>query len=204
MTGRWRAMTAGDLPLVERIAEVVHPDYPESGEVPAERLSLFPAGCLIAENGQGAVLGYAVSHPGRLGRPPALDSLLGRISPDADCLYLHDVALLPEARGLGLGESLVDLLRALGCPVRLPPAGADGGQPLDILLETPGLLRLFGRWNASRQAGLLWRRRRLHDLGSLTANHIALRRGCFCQGTAIAVQRCDADPTGAHRAEAVL
>ena len=80
MTGRWRVMTAGDLPLVERIAEVVHPDYPESGDVPAERLSLFPAGCLIAENGQGDVLGYAVSHPGRLGRPPALDSLLGRTS----------------------------------------------------------------------------------------------------------------------------
>jgi GNAT superfamily N-acetyltransferase len=120
MTGRWRVMTAGDLPLVERIAEIVHPDYPESGDVPAERLSLFPAGCLIAEDGQGDVLGYAVSHPGRLGRPPALDSLLGRMSPDADCLYLHDVALLPEARGLGLGELLVDLLRALGARSGFP------------------------------------------------------------------------------------
>jgi GNAT superfamily N-acetyltransferase len=107
-------MTADDLPVIERIAEIVHPDYPESGEVPAERLALFPAGCLIAESAEGTVLGYAVSHPGLLGRPPALDSLLGRISPDADCLYLHDVALLPGARGLGFGESLVDLLRALG------------------------------------------------------------------------------------------
>jgi GNAT superfamily N-acetyltransferase len=120
MTGRWRPMVVADLPVVERVAEVVHPGYPESGAVPAERLSLFPAGCLIAENGQGAVLGYAVSHPGQLGRPPALDSLLGRISPDADCLYLHDVALLPEARGLGLGESLVDLLRALAARSGFP------------------------------------------------------------------------------------
>jgi GNAT superfamily N-acetyltransferase len=79
--------------------------------VPAERLALFPAGCLIAEGAPGEVLGYAVSHPGR---PPALDSRLGELPSDADCLYLHDVALLPEARGLGLGESLVDLLRALG------------------------------------------------------------------------------------------
>ena len=114
MTGRWRPMTASDLAAVERIAEIVHPAYPESEEVPAERLAMFPSGCLIAEGAPGEVLGYAVSHPGRLGRPPALDSRLGELPSDADCLYLHDVALLPEARGLGLGESLVDLLRALG------------------------------------------------------------------------------------------
>ena len=107
-------MMAADLTFVERIAEIVHPAYPESEEVPAERLALFPAGCLIAEGTPGEVLGYAVSHPGRLGRPPALDSRLGELPSGADCLYLHDVALLPEARGLGLGESLVDLLRALG------------------------------------------------------------------------------------------
>src|SRR5690348_12245337 len=113
MTGHWRPMMAADLAAVERVAEIVHPLYPESEEVPRERLSLFPAGCLIAERAPGEVLGYAVSHPGLLGRPPALDSRLGELPADADCLYLHDVALLPEARGLGLGESLVGLLRAL-------------------------------------------------------------------------------------------
>jgi GNAT superfamily N-acetyltransferase len=113
MTAHWRSMVAADLVAVERIAEIVHPAYPESEEVPMERLALFPAGCLIAESPVGAVLGYAVSHPSRLGRPPALDSRLGVLPADADCLYLHDVALLPEARGLGLGDSLVVLLRAL-------------------------------------------------------------------------------------------
>ena len=157
MTGHWRPMMAADLAAVERIAEIVHPAYPESEEVPAERLALFPAGCLIAEGALGEVLGYAVSHPGRLGRPPALDSRLGELPSDADCLYLHDVALLPEARGLGLGELLVDLLRALGIRSGFKVTGADGGQPLDILLETPGLFRLFRRWNIGRQAGLLWR-----------------------------------------------
>jgi GNAT superfamily N-acetyltransferase len=113
MTGHWRPMSVADLAAVEHVAAIVHPAYPESEEVPAERLILFPAGCLIAERAPDAVLGYAVSHPGRLGRPPALDSRLGELPPDADCLYLHDVALLPEARGLGLGWSLVDQLRAL-------------------------------------------------------------------------------------------
>jgi GNAT superfamily N-acetyltransferase len=113
MTGHWRPMVASDLAAVERIAEIVHPAYPESEEVPAERLALFPAGCLIAGGARDEAIGYAVTHPGRLGRPPALDSRLGELASDADCLYLHDVALLPEARGLGLGESLVGLLRAL-------------------------------------------------------------------------------------------
>ena len=49
MTGHWRPMRAANLAAVERIAEIVHPAYPESEEVPAERLTLFPAGCLIAE-----------------------------------------------------------------------------------------------------------------------------------------------------------
>jgi GNAT superfamily N-acetyltransferase len=120
MTAHWRPMVAADLAAVERIAEIVHPVYPESEEVPIERLALFPAGCLIAEATMGGVLGYAVSHPGRLGRPPALDSRLGVLPADADCLYLHDVALLPEVRGLGLGESLVVLLRSLAARSRLP------------------------------------------------------------------------------------
>jgi GNAT superfamily N-acetyltransferase len=120
MRALWRQMTVADLPLVERIAEIVHPAYPESAEVPTERLALFPAGCLVAEDGAGAALGYAVSHPSRLGRPPALDSRLGGLPRDADCLYLHDVALLPEARGLGLGEALIVLLRDLARRQGLP------------------------------------------------------------------------------------
>ncbi len=111
-------MTAADLQQVEAIAERVHPLYPESGAVPAERLRLFPAGCLMAEEAGGAALGYLLSHPWLIGRAPALDSLLDTLPERADCLYLHDVALLPEARGSGLGAQavgrLLDLARARG------------------------------------------------------------------------------------------
>lgn len=102
-------MRAEDLPDVERISAIVHPNYPERDEVPVERLRLFPAGCLIASV-QGATVGYTVSHPGVVGRPPALDTLLGTLPTDADCLYIHDVALLPEARGLRLGEAVIAIL----------------------------------------------------------------------------------------------
>ena len=113
----WRPMHAGDLPDVERISEIVHPLYPEREAVPVERLRLFPAGCLIAAR-NGTAIGYAIAHPAVVGHPPALDTLLGALPGHADCLYIHDVALLPEARGLHLGSAviaiLVDVTRSLG------------------------------------------------------------------------------------------
>jgi len=105
-------MEPGDLDAVMRIAESVHPDYPEERAVFAERLALFPAGCWMAIAG-GDPVGYAVMHPGRIGAPPQLDSPLGALPERADCLYLHDVALLDRARGMGLGASALDRAHAL-------------------------------------------------------------------------------------------
>ncbi len=108
----WRPMHAGDLPDVERISAIVHPRYPEREAVPVERLRLFPAGCLIAPRG-GTTIGYAITHPGIIGRPPALDTLLGALPDGADCLYIHDVALLPDARGLRLGAAAAAILASV-------------------------------------------------------------------------------------------
>ncbi len=112
MSVRWRAMTAADLDAVLAVADVVHPDYPEERAVFAERLALFPDGCRLADR-DGRVLGYGVIHPGRLGAPPPLDAPLGRLPPQADCLYLHDIALLPDTRGLGLGGAVLAYAHAL-------------------------------------------------------------------------------------------
>lgn len=107
----WRAMQEKDLPAVQAIAEVVHPDYPESPEVFAERLSLFADGCRVAVDVQDVVQGYSITHPATLGQPPALDSLLHQLPSQADCLYLHDVALTAATRQFGLGAQLVALIR---------------------------------------------------------------------------------------------
>jgi len=114
----WRPMAEADIDAVERIAGLIHPSFHERPEVFVERLVLFPAGSLIAEAADGPV-GYAVAHPWALGRPPALDSLLGAIPPDADCLYLHDVAILPAARGQKLTERLVERLHQLAAGLGL-------------------------------------------------------------------------------------
>ncbi|MDF1586785.1 GNAT family N-acetyltransferase [Marinimicrococcus flavescens] len=120
MKARWRAMRTEDLAAVEQIALIVHPDYPEDIAIPRERLALFPQGCRVARDEAGAIIGYAVAHPGLLGAPPPLDSLLGALPAAPDCLYLHDVALLPAARGAGLGAALVAELHEVAAGHRLP------------------------------------------------------------------------------------
>ncbi|WP_247892871.1 GNAT family N-acetyltransferase [Azospirillum baldaniorum] len=117
MNAGWRAMESADLDRVMAIAEVVHPDYPEDRAVFAERLALYPDGCAMAEafgaEAAGPCIGYIVMHPGRLGVPPPLDSPLGALPEVPDCLYLHDVALLPAARGQGLGVAALERMNAL-------------------------------------------------------------------------------------------
>ncbi len=102
-------MTVADLAAVEAIAEAVHVDFPEDAAVVAERLALFPDGCRIAEDDAGP-LGYCVAHPWRLEQVPPLDTLLGAIPADADCFYIHDVAILPRGRRGGLGSTLCAML----------------------------------------------------------------------------------------------
>jgi GNAT superfamily N-acetyltransferase len=118
----WRTLSVSDIEGVLRVADEIHPDLPEGGRVFTERARLFPEGCLVlAEEGDGggAVCGYAISHPVRRGQPPALDSLLGEIAPDADQYYIHDVAVLPRWRGRGLAAECVGRLLAVAgrcCP----------------------------------------------------------------------------------------
>ncbi len=94
----WRPLEARDLLLVQEIADRIHPGLPESPAVFAEKVSLFPAGCLALESG-GAVVGYGIAHAWRLDRVPPLDRLLVALPDDPEVLYIHDVAILPQARG---------------------------------------------------------------------------------------------------------
>ncbi|MGE7472812.1 GNAT family N-acetyltransferase [Bosea sp. NPDC003192] len=105
----WRPMLAADLPAVMAVAAQVHPDYPEGEAVFTERLALHPAGCLVLAGAQGFG-GYVLSHPWLLGQVPALDSLLGALPDDADAYYIHDLALLPSARGGGAASDCVNRL----------------------------------------------------------------------------------------------
>lgn len=107
----WRQMQPQDLDAVMHIAARVHPHFPEARAVLANKLSLHPGGALVLESGQGPA-GYCFAHPWHCTEPPPLDTLLGAIPVGADALYLHDLALLPEAHGAGAGAAAVTLLLA--------------------------------------------------------------------------------------------
>lgn len=128
-------MAPDDLAGVDAIAHAVHRAHPERAEVFAERLALFAPGCLVLERG-GEILGYAIAHPWTRAAPPALDTLLVALPPRPDCLYLHDVALLAPARGMGASARLLSLLDGLA---------RAGGLPRIALIAIPGTAGFWHR-----------------------------------------------------------
>lgn len=104
-------MRTDDLAHVVALAERVHPDLPEEAAVFQDRLRLYPRGCLVLGDGAaGPIAGYAIGHPWRGGPPPKLDTVLGALPEPADCFYIHDVVVAPEARGAGHSRVVVDRL----------------------------------------------------------------------------------------------
>ncbi|MFD2249704.1 ribosomal protein S18 acetylase RimI-like enzyme [Pseudochelatococcus lubricantis] len=113
----WRPMEPDDLDGVHAAGERVHPGYPERIEVFAERLRLYPEGCHVLEM-DGGTAGYVISHPWHPMMPPKLDSLVVAMPTFPATFYIHDLALLPQARGSGAGARAVAHLaehtRAIG------------------------------------------------------------------------------------------
>jgi len=114
-------MRESDLRAVQAVAEVVHPAYPEDAAIFAERLRLYGGGCLVFEDSASReIAAYVVSHPWRANDPPALNEPLGALPREAGTYYIHDLALLPWARGLGIASATVDRLVAVARTAGLP------------------------------------------------------------------------------------
>lgn len=119
MTG-WRAMTGRDLDGVVAVARVAFPDHFEDRACFAERLALYPAGCRVLANADGKVAGYGIAYPWDRDAMPPLGALIGALPDAPDLIYLHDLALSPDARGTGAANGyvawLVDHARAENWP----------------------------------------------------------------------------------------
>ena len=117
--GHWRPMRSADLAGVVDIAAIVHPSYPEDVAVFAERLQLYPDGCLVFEGG-GGLLAYVISHPWVALSPPSLNVRLGSLPAAPATYYIHDIALLPALRGSGAAARVVGRLFELADEQSLP------------------------------------------------------------------------------------
>lgn len=125
-----------DIPHFSHIAATIHPGLPEDEAVFAQRIRVYPAGCLglvdpdvTTTTGSDELCGYAISHPIRWREPPALNALLPEDDDDDDDeerarggkfrepasplqYYIHDLAILPAYRGHGLARLCVEKVLA--------------------------------------------------------------------------------------------
>jgi GNAT superfamily N-acetyltransferase len=108
----WRPVTSTELDDANRIARRIHSALPERPEVFAEKFNLFPEGCFVLTK-KDSVVGYGFSHPWRLHHIPALDAFLGTLPFPHECLFIHDVAILPDARGHATSKIFVETIAGL-------------------------------------------------------------------------------------------
>jgi len=112
----WRCAQPSDLRAIGAIAARIHPDLPERPEVLSEKMRLCPDGCRVLVAGD-EIVGYGLAHPWKQHLIPPLDDFLERLPDDADCFYVHDVAVLADGRG-GAARAYVaaieDLARSNG------------------------------------------------------------------------------------------
>lgn len=106
---RLRAMRAADLAAILAVQAAC---YPASMQEPAcvvqARIRDAGDSCAVAVDREG-VCAYLFAYPSRLGKVTPLDGLF-TVAPDADALYLHDLAVAPRALGRGLARALVGYL----------------------------------------------------------------------------------------------
>ncbi|SEH95233.1 Predicted N-acetyltransferase YhbS [Rheinheimera pacifica] len=72
------------------------------------RLASQPQSCWLAEDSKGEVLAYLFSYPSRDNQVAPLGSSFGSYA-DAELLYLHDMAVSHNARGMRLAPQLLAL-----------------------------------------------------------------------------------------------
>jgi len=106
-----RFVRLDDLDAILQVQAACYPPVmQEAAGVVLERMLAAGETCLVAEDDMG-MCGYLFAYPSRMGKVTPLGAGF-QAAPDADTLYLHDLALAPRAHGRGLGRRLVTHLLA--------------------------------------------------------------------------------------------
>ena len=102
-----RPMQRHDLQAALELQNCIYPPaYHEPTDVFASKLALAAPFCMVA-GGASGIVGYLLAHPWHIDRPPPLFTALEALPATPGSLFIHDLALLPEARGLRLAEALL-------------------------------------------------------------------------------------------------
>lgn len=124
-----RPLHADDLPVVLSIQRAAYGDgYQESAAVLGRKLELAPQACFVAHFDDLAV-GYVFAHPWGCAGVPALHVPLPELPAMASRGFVHDLAVVPAARGLGVAAALFARVRGWS------RAAGHGGLSLVALAE---------------------------------------------------------------------
>lgn len=106
-----RLITAADLAGVVKLQDSCYSDaLYESPALLTQRLTVAANSCWLAENSAGELLAYLFSYPAADGYvTPLAAPFAPSITPAL--LYLHDMAVSPGARGLGLAGQLLQVAK---------------------------------------------------------------------------------------------
>lgn len=106
-----RPLRPTDLPSVLAIQRAAYGDgYQESAAVLGRKLELAPRACWLAESG-GVAVGYVFAHPWSDTGAPPLHAPLLALPARAGQGFVHDLAVSPAARGLGVAAALFGRVR---------------------------------------------------------------------------------------------
>jgi len=101
----WRLMLLDDLPSVFNIAMNVWAKYGETFTIYENKFLTAPQGCYVYTINKN-IIGYLISHPWNiLYPPPALNTPLIKL--EENCWFIHDIVILPEYRGAGVGDEII-------------------------------------------------------------------------------------------------
>ncbi|MBZ9611873.1 GNAT family N-acetyltransferase [Rheinheimera maricola] len=111
MTISIRLMTPADIPAVVALQDSCYSDaLYESPALLSQRLQAAASSCWLAESSAGELLGYLFSYPSINGYVTPLASAFAPAGAP-QLLYLHDMAVSPAARGLGLASQLLAMAK---------------------------------------------------------------------------------------------
>ncbi|WP_157945997.1 GNAT family N-acetyltransferase [Vibrio gangliei] len=103
-------------PQIEQIQDVAYRDgLAEDIDILKIKADVSPETCFVCMDEEQQVLGYVLAHPWESDQPPCINQDISDseevVSPeDASTLYIHDLAISPKARGVGVAQALIENL----------------------------------------------------------------------------------------------